>query len=923
MVLPLACSCWLWSACSTGDSGGDPAVCVEGLVTQRCVCGTSTVNAGYCCSAAPQAAACGADPIEPPILGEVHYVSATGPDNFDDADHGTDTAPWRTIRYAVSQLQPGDTLMVRRGYYTEAVTVNVSGTSDAPVTIRAEKPYTARLNGGLTISGNYITVYGMDIEQPAEGYGVIINAVTGTQLLANHIHDCPFCGIRVASHEASGYRIRKNVLSYNGQAGIAIRGSNGVIEENQILEVVAFHPKLGTNVNINNGNDADGITLRGSGHVIRRNLIANYADPLDTHNYYLPNPIHNAHADCFDVRELTDTVIEGNYCWSNFHVSKGLIFNGGSQPAANITVRNNIFEYRDIGLSAYENPVSSLYVYNNLMKARLRDEIPSYLYPGTIAQIPGFGIVLGNVDDYLVFNNITVDCDNRNEQNAGDPNTTGNPVEVSGGTGVSDYNFCWNSDGAAFIGATPGAHGSIALDPAFESFDTTIHGGNDYRLNPASHLIGLGTAGLTSATGFVGVTDDIDGVARPQGGSYEPGPHEFVANALPGPASSISEHASHSILTLTPTSCASPASAVAVEIAKWKGNREAALVLQFDDGTPGHALCGLPALHERNLTGTWYIVPGADGFTTTLNPPVTNQTIALPDRWAQAPALGQELANHTMHHDPASDYATWRAEVGSAADVIWRIRHGEPLQRNGSLIAFNTSANTAWPWTPKDKVAILSEFDNIDRLTNMGPPYHVHANTGYSVPTGASAEAMYCAGENYTINPDGSCADASGTVVQRGIPLALGTSTVYTTCFHGILSTADDNCQAYTSGSTDRGIGGVAFSELEKYLDRVAALTSRVWVAGQIQLWKYTQERQRSSIRMHQACSDRVYFDLASSLGPLYDEPLTLMVTVPSDWNTCTAFQGSVVKPCTIGAGNRALLDVVPNKGRILLVKGS
>jgi hypothetical protein len=72
---------------------------------------------------------------------------------------------------------------------------------------------------------------------------------------------------------------------------------------------------------------------------------------------------------------------------------------------------------------------------------------------------------------------------------------------------------------------------------------------------------------------------------------------------------------------------------------------------------------------------------------------------------------------------------------------------------------------------------------------------------------------------------------------------------------------------------------------------------------------------------MHQTCSDRIYFDLTTALDPLYDEPLTLIITAPNDWTACTAMQGQRQLGCTIDADSRILIDVVPNNGRVALLK--
>ncbi len=291
------------------------------------------------------------------------------------------------------------------------------------------------------------------------------------------------------------------------------------------------------------------------------------------------------------------------------------------------------------------------------------------------------------------------------------------------------------------------------------------------------------------------------------------------------------------------------------------------------------------------------------------------------DRWGQAPALGQELANHTMNHSYETTYDAWKAEVEDASDVIWGIRHGSPLQKNASLIAFNNSSSVDWPWAPKEEVEILNELNNIERQTYMGPVYHTQANPSYSIPAGSGADVMYCGSAGLSLNADGDCVNSSDDVVVRGINQAISNGVVYQACFHGILSTADDNCTDYTSGTTDGGNAGVAFSELEAFLDRVVTVEDQIWVAGAIQLYKYSQEQQRSNIRMHQQCSDRIYFDLTSPLSSLYDEPLTLIVTVPDDWTGCSAMQGSENIECIINADGTVLIDAVPNNGRILLVR--
>ena len=903
---------------------GDNTQCTAGS-TQKAVCTTNGLSGTHTRSCNTSGtwdtwSNCSVDPLLPSAAGNIYYVSASGSNIADDPQHGSDTAPWRSPQYAVDQLHPGDTLIVRRGYYSGLLTIDASGTSTERITIRAETPHSAKLTEGITVNGDYVTIYGFDIEQAVSGSGIVINETQGVEILNNQIHDCPMYGINVASPLASNYTISNNTLSYNGQIGIIARGDHGILEDNNILEVVAYHPKL-SSVNVNNGDDADGMVVSGTNHRIEHNLIANYSDPKDTHNYYLADPSHNAHADCFDMREASSITIERNRCWSNFHVSKGVILNGsGGSARQNITIRNNIFEFRDVGIRMPGNSltIQDSFVYNNLLKAKIDDVIESYYNPGTFVDIPGDCISMTDVSNHAVFNNITVDCDNHTTQGV-----TGNPVRVTGGSGFVDYNFSWNSDAAIFSGADPGAHGSLTLDPGFKSFDSNIHGKNDYRLQGSSALIGQGT-GLVSDqnSNSITVTDDLDGFSRPQDSSYEPGPYEYSASNDSVTPELISAHVDNTALELSPSSCASPASPIDVEIAHWSGNKAGAMIIRFDDSTLGQALCGLKAFSDRHLTGTWYINPGRDNFNATVNHPGTGDSIVISERWGQAPALGQELANHTMNHSYETSPSLWRSEVEQAADVIWGIRHGMPLQKNASLIAFNNSSSVAWPWAPKDEAAILSDFSNIERQTYMGPVYQAQANPTFSVPAGTAADAMYCGHPSLVLDNSGQCIDSNSTVYSSGVNRAIDSGVVYQAAFHGILSTDSDNCDDYTnSGSTDSGNAGVQFSELESFLDKVSAKTNELWVAGAIELYKYTQEAQRSNIRMHQSCSDRIYFDLASPLNPLYDEPLTLVVTVPSDWSSCSAIQGQTTLDCNIRQDGTVMIDAIPNRGRIALFR--
>lgn len=93
---------------------------------------------------------CGSDTVSAlaPYVGGAgsYYVSPSG----SDSGTGSLTEPWRTLRHAISQLRPGDTLYLRGGtYYEREIPVKVAGTVDQPITIRAYENEAPVVDGGF------------------------------------------------------------------------------------------------------------------------------------------------------------------------------------------------------------------------------------------------------------------------------------------------------------------------------------------------------------------------------------------------------------------------------------------------------------------------------------------------------------------------------------------------------------------------------------------------------------------------------------------------------------------------------------------------------------------------------------------------------------------------------------------------------
>ena len=419
------------------------------------------------------------------------YVAKNGSDN----NPGTAALPWCSIQKGANKISPGEILVVKPGFYNEYVIVKNKGVADnSRINITSEKVHAAKCLG-FQIQGDYVTIDGFDIEASRVNWtGILSRGYSYLNVLNCYIHECPIGGISV-THGASHTKIIGNKLEHNGQWGVSLKGINGLVEGNEITRTVQYHPK--GNEPGWTGSDADGLRIFGYNHIIRSNMILDIGDPNDKGNV-------DPHVDGIQSWDdgpkgypvMSNTVIEGNYIRIKHASGKGIILDAmKGKGAHNLIIRNNIFEFRDIGISMYTGKYRDIFIYNNIFKANLNEK--SW----------GVSMSLLNVNNYKVYNNITVDCHPEHRK-------------IKGGKGIVDYNIAWNSDGSA-PRLMPGLQSNElkGVNPKFVTY-TGKSGKNDYHLLKTSPAI---DAGKTIKV----VLFDFEGIKRPQGSGFDIGPFEF------------------------------------------------------------------------------------------------------------------------------------------------------------------------------------------------------------------------------------------------------------------------------------------------------------------------------------------------------------------------------------------------------------
>lgn len=408
----------------------------------------------------------------------------------DDSNMGTRLAPWKTIQKAANTMIAGDEVSVAAGRYLERVLVEKSGAPGSMISFAAAGTVVCQ---GFTIRGNCIRISGFRLTAvqgtwSAGGYGVWLE---GANCICenNHFYYCPTGGI-ITWLTSSSSIIRNNRFERNCLTGLDIRGTNHVVENNEIWGTITHH----TLTDWTPSGDANGIQFFGKGHIFRGNYIhdisfddpetVSYAPHIDGFQTWA-DANHSAASDVLieKNRIVLPVFKDGN--------AKGVAFMLDS--CSNITIRNNItFAFNVMNTAA--GSCNRLKLENNTFIGKL--DFPKTFWPGAID--------LQNCPYSIVRNNIIY-------------NQPYYAIYIDGAsaTGLQISNNCIYNEN----GITPsGTHYSKDLWGKDPSFVNPAAG--DYHLSPGSPCIDTGMT-------LPDIIDDYDGNSRPCGGAHDIGAYEF------------------------------------------------------------------------------------------------------------------------------------------------------------------------------------------------------------------------------------------------------------------------------------------------------------------------------------------------------------------------------------------------------------
>ncbi len=338
----------------------------------------------------------------------VYYVATNG----NDGNAGTQSAPFRTLQFAISRgLLPGDTLFIRGGIYSEklqswAGTSFPSGTSwSTPVKITAFNGETVVLKGLIDISLaspaiQYLIFEGIHIDALNRQTGISINGnahhirfQNGEVKNANewgvavNYHNAPTFGDTF--HEFIKMNVHHNGTTNNVDHGFYIKTSRNLIDSCNIHDNAAW-----------------GI----------HNFAGSSAEPKANNNTYRNNLIHH------------NGIV--------FNQGGGITFGSGNN---NIAYNNVVWKnHTGIVVHNYRNPVNTGVFHN------------------TIYDNQGFGILIeSGSQDTRVLNNISYK-NQTNLKNQGTKTTTGHNLTTNPSFKNSSFgDFHLQSGSAAIDTGTP------------------------------------------------------------------------------------------------------------------------------------------------------------------------------------------------------------------------------------------------------------------------------------------------------------------------------------------------------------------------------------------------------------------------------------------------------------------------------------
>ena len=297
------------------------------------------------------------------VLAGTYYVAKSG----NDANSGSEIAPWLSIQKAATTLNAGDTVYIKAGTYNEQVDVKNSGTAGNPITFSG-------------YAADVVTIDGTGISLTDEGLLTVLNKsyirITRLQIINAGPGDND-CGILVSNSDH--ITIDNNYTTNTTSSGIGVWQSNDIVvdgnevsaackngEQECITIATTYNFEIKNNEVHHNGDGSiggEGIDVKDGSHngSIHHNHVHHlnnrpgiYVDSWDKYTHHIDvyaNVVHDiAGADGFTLAAEEGGLLQyvnifNNIAYNNYYngISISNAGDAASHPVEDCTIINNTF----------------------------------------------------------------------------------------------------------------------------------------------------------------------------------------------------------------------------------------------------------------------------------------------------------------------------------------------------------------------------------------------------------------------------------------------------------------------------------------------------------------------------------------------------------------------------------------------------
>lgn len=274
-----------------------------------------------------------------------------------------------------------------------------------------------------------------------------------------------------------------------------------------------------------------------------------------------------------------------------------------------------------------------------------------------------------------------------------------------------------------------------------------------------------------------------------------------------------------------------------VRVAKWYGNKPAAVSLRFDDACETHVKVAVPVLNKHGLKGTFMVNPGRKSY------------LKYKEFWEkETPRSGHKLGNHTWSHHGAGTHKEAEYEIGAVSDLIWKMYPDQ----SKLLVFASGGGGKKWGgriWSNADPAykQLVEKYHLIDLYDGAHPAISADSN----------------------IDLDKICQAVRQAIID-------GTHQAY--LFHRIGKPARTlkGLARYLLKGYD-----ISFREMDfkRFIGYLSELQEQVWIAPLIDILKYETESAASDLKLIDNQEKKFTFSLEIGTDvEFYDHPLTLTV---------------------------------------------